>query len=135
MNSLLPQHQSQLGESGIPKDVADDRGYESVCTEKELAKLGFTRSQQLPPGPFIRSDGISIRQERGPTRGAWGYTNRKSSGGQPCLTKLPADLEIALRRGDLDDANTRRNSLGRVGVDVALVRLEIPVSDDAGGDE
>ncbi len=50
---LLPQHHSQLLDSGISLEVAAERGYHSVTTKVGISALGFATSQQLPPALVI----------------------------------------------------------------------------------
>jgi hypothetical protein len=45
---LQPHHQALIAASAISSEVASARGYRSVTSEKELAQLGFSRTQRLP---------------------------------------------------------------------------------------
>jgi hypothetical protein len=45
---LQPDHQALIAASAISPEIASARGYRSVTSEKELADLGFSKSQRLP---------------------------------------------------------------------------------------
>jgi hypothetical protein len=59
-NHLLPQHAALLEASGIPVDVARERGYRSVDTKVQLKKFGFGEAQRRVPALLI-----PIRDVRG----------------------------------------------------------------------
>jgi hypothetical protein len=60
---LLTRHFEQLTKgSGLSLDVIRERGYRSILGRKQLADVGFARSQQRPPGlllPVCPPDGCN----------------------------------------------------------------------------
>jgi len=52
-SSLFPQHAALLEGSGIPVNIAVERGYVSVDTKARLKALGFSESQRHVPGLLV----------------------------------------------------------------------------------
>jgi len=50
---LLPHHKALLDASGVSPEVAEARGYRSITTRAELARLGFGRKQLIVPTLLI----------------------------------------------------------------------------------
>lgn len=50
---LLPQHQALIDASAVSPEVAAARGYRSVTTKADLARLGFGAAQRNVPGLLI----------------------------------------------------------------------------------
>jgi putative DNA primase/helicase len=65
---LAPQHAAKIGSSAISREVAEQRGYQTIRTKSGLAEFGFGRSQQIIPTLLVPVWGvtgeIATRQHR-----------------------------------------------------------------------
>ena len=57
--ALLPQHAAMIDASAITKEVAEARGYRSVTTKADAARLGFGRVQQNVPALLVPVRGVT----------------------------------------------------------------------------
>lgn len=56
---LSPQHAVKVGSSAISREVAEARGYRTIHVKRDLASLGFSRSQQIVPTLLVPVWGVA----------------------------------------------------------------------------
>jgi hypothetical protein len=90
--ALLPHHRQCINESGITPEVALARGYRSVTTRAELARLGFSAAQQIAPTLLLPVWGVTgeiVTYQHRPDQ-------PRIKGGKPLKYETPAGSRMAL---------------------------------------